>query len=106
MPQLGKSLSGMGAGAQKYDLLTIEDLNDVLSSQLEQNNEASSENRVEEKSSQLSLIDLFRYKSLRWISIICASVDFIIEFIYDGTILSLGKIGVNVYIDQILVGLV
>jgi mannose/fructose/N-acetylgalactosamine-specific phosphotransferase system component IID len=30
----------------------------------------------------------------------------IIEFVYDGTILSLDKIGVNVYLDQILVGFV
>ena len=30
----------------------------------------------------------------------------IIQFIYDGTILSLDKIGINVYLDQILVGLV
>ena len=30
----------------------------------------------------------------------------IIQFIYDGTILSLDKIGISVYLDQILVGLV
>ena len=53
-----------------------------------------------------SLLDLFRYKSLRNITIICALVDLIIEFVYDGTILSLDKIGINVYWDQILVGLV
>ena len=29
-----------------------------------------------------------------------------IQFVYDGTILSLDKIGINVYLDQILVGLV
>ena len=66
----------------------------------------SSEKVIEEKSNNFSLLDLFKYKSLRWIAIICASVDFVIEFIYDGTILSLGKIGISVYLDQILVGLV
>lgn len=30
----------------------------------------------------------------------------IIQFVYDGTILSLDKIGINVYLDQILVGFV
>ncbi len=33
-------------------------------------------------------------------------MDLVVEFIYDGTILSLDKIGVNVYLDQILVGFV
>lgn len=36
----------------------------------------------------------------------CAVIDLVVEFIYDGTILSLDKIGVNVYLDQILVGFV
>lgn len=49
---------------------------------------------------------MFRYKSLRQITITCALINLIIEFVYDGTILSLDKIGVNVYWDQILVGLV
>ena len=55
---------------------------------------------------EYSMADLFRYKSLRSITIICGVVDLIIEFIYDGTILSLDKIGINIYWDQILVGLV
>jgi len=33
-------------------------------------------------------------------------MDLVVEFIYDGTILSLDKIGVNVYLDQFLVGFV
>jgi putative Mn2+ efflux pump MntP len=33
-------------------------------------------------------------------------IDFIIEFTYDGTILSLGKLGINIYFDQMLVGVV
>ena len=53
-----------------------------------------------------SLLDLFRYRSLRMIAIVTGLVDMIVEFIYDGTILSLDKIGINVYLDQILVGLV
>jgi hypothetical protein len=40
------------------------------------------------------------------LTIICGIINFIIEFIYDGTILSLGKIGINVFLDQMLVGLV
>jgi hypothetical protein len=43
---------------------------------------------------------------LRYIAIICPLFDAIIEFVYDGTILSLDKIGINVYLNQILVGFV
>ena len=38
-------------------------------------------------------------------TIFCALIDFIIEFTFDGTILSLSKIGINVYLDQMLVGI-
>ena len=53
-----------------------------------------------------SFFDLFKYTSLRTFSIVCALINMIIQFIYDGTILSLDKIGISVYLDQILVGLV
>jgi hypothetical protein len=33
-------------------------------------------------------------------------INLTIEFVYDGTILGLGKFGINVYFDQILVGFV
>jgi hypothetical protein len=39
------------------------------------------------------------------LTIICALIDFIIEFTYDGTLLSLSKLGINVYLDQMLVGI-
>jgi hypothetical protein len=52
------------------------------------------------------LIDLFVHKSLLKLTIICGLTNFIIEFTYDGTLLSLSKIGVNVFWNQILVGLV
>ena len=66
------------------------------------------EDAIEKKTNneKYSFIDLFRYKSLRNFSIVCALLNMIIQFIYDGTILSLDKIGVSVYLDQILVGLV
>lgn len=53
----------------------------------------------------LTFLDLFRYNSLLKLTIVCALVDFIIEFTYDGTILSLSKIGINVYSDQMVIGL-
>lgn len=43
---------------------------------------------------------------MRYIAIITALINFIIEFIFDGTLLSVGKFGINVYFDQILVGFV
>jgi asparagine N-glycosylation enzyme membrane subunit Stt3 len=55
---------------------------------------------------EYSIIDLFKYKSLRYVSVACTVFNLIIEFIYDGSILSLDKIGINVYLNQILVGLV
>lgn len=33
-------------------------------------------------------------------------IDFIVEFTYDGTILSLDKLGINIYLDQMFVGVV
>lgn len=49
---------------------------------------------------------MFRYPSLRKIAIITAAINFSIEFIFDGTLLSLDKFGINVYFDQMLVGIV
>jgi hypothetical protein len=43
---------------------------------------------------------------LRKIAIVTAIINFVLEFIFDGTLLSLDKFGINVYFDQILVGLV
>lgn len=40
------------------------------------------------------------------ITIVTGTINFSVEFIYDGTLLSLGKFGFNVYFNQILVGLV
>lgn len=40
------------------------------------------------------------------IVIVCGLADFLVEFIYDGSLLSLDNLGVNVYWNQILVGLV
>ena len=54
----------------------------------------------------VSLFDLFRYSSLRYIAIVTALINFVIEFIFDGTLLSLNKFGINVYFNQILVGFV
>lgn len=54
----------------------------------------------------VSLLDLCRYVSLRHIAIVTALMNFVIEFIFDGTLLSLNKFGINVYFDQILVGFV
>ena len=51
-------------------------------------------------------MDLFRYNSLRKIAIVTGAVNFSVEFIYDGTLLSLDKFGFNVYFNQMLVGLV
>ncbi len=51
-------------------------------------------------------MDLFKYKSLINLTIVCALIDFIIEFTYDGTILSLDKLGINIYLDQMFVGVV
>ena len=53
-----------------------------------------------------SLLDLFKYSSLISIAIYTALINMTIQFIYDGTILSLDKIGINIYLDQILIGLV
>ena len=35
-----------------------------------------------------------------------AAINFGIEFVFDGTLLSLDKFGLNVYFDQMLVGIV
>jgi hypothetical protein len=40
------------------------------------------------------------------IAIVTGIINFSIEFIYDGTLLSLDKFGLNVYFNQMLVGLV
>ena len=61
---------------------------------------------VSNDDSEVSYFDLFRYKSLRFIAIATATINFSVEFIYDGTLLSLDKFGLNVYFDQILVGFV
>ena len=49
---------------------------------------------------------MFRYKSLRTIALVTGAVNFSVEFIYDGTLLSLDKFGFDVYFNQILVGFV
>jgi hypothetical protein len=56
------------------------------------------------KGPSITFLDLFKYQSLLKLTILCALIDFIIEFTFDGTILSLSKIGINVYLDQMLVG--
>jgi hypothetical protein len=40
------------------------------------------------------------------LTIACGFTNFIIEFTYDGTIFSLDKIGLDVFVNQMLVGLV
>ena len=79
----------------RRDELTIEDL-DVI----------GAEEPAEEADHGYSLWDLFRYRSVRVMALVCAGMDMIIEFVYDGTLLSLDKIGEDVYVNQILVGLV
>ena len=54
----------------------------------------------------MTFVDLFRYRSLRTIAIVTGAINFSVEFIYDGTLLSLDKFGFNVYFNQMLVGLV
>lgn len=58
------------------------------------------------KNDDVNFLDLFRYSSLRFITVICGTINFTIEFIFDGTLLSLDKFGFNVYFNQMLVGLV
>ena len=64
------------------------------------------EEPAEEADHGYSLWDLFRYRSVRVMALVCAGMDMIIEFVYDGSLLSLDKIGEDVYVNQILVGLV
>lgn len=59
-----------------------------------------------QKDESYSLRDLFEYESLRNITIICGFVNLIMEFMYDSTILSLDKIGVDVHTNQFVVGIV
>lgn len=54
----------------------------------------------------MSYLDLFRYTSLRKIALVTGAINFSVEFIYDGTLLSLDKFGFDVYFNQILVGFV
>lgn len=62
--------------------------------------------QVTSKYDDVSYLDLFRYKSLQLVAIVTGVINFSIEFIYDGTLLSLDKFGLNVYFNQMLVGLV
>jgi hypothetical protein len=61
---------------------------------------------MEEAGQGYSLWDLFKYRSVRAIALVCAGINMIVEFTYDGSLLSLDKIGEDVYVNQILVGLV
>ena len=60
----------------------------------------------EQKQENYSIIDLFRYRSLRWITIICSLINLVIEFMYDASIFSLDRIGINLYVNQFVVGMV
>ena len=50
-------------------------------------------------------MDLFRYKSLRWISISAGLVFLAIQVIYYGTILNLEKVGFNKLVNQQIIGI-
>ena len=53
---------------------------------------------------KLSVLDLFRYPSLRLVSYCCGIINIANEFIYDGTIFNFNRIGLNVHTNQIVVG--
>jgi hypothetical protein len=47
---------------------------------------------------------LFKYKSLRLTSYCCGIVNMAIEFIYDGTLFNLNRVGLNLYTNQMIIG--
>ena len=52
-----------------------------------------------------SLIDLFKYKSLRWKNQICGFIFFAIQLVYYSTTFNLGDIAFDPYINQFIVGM-
>ena len=56
------------------------------------------------RESVVSVRDLFRYKSLRWISISTGIIFFGIQTIYYSTTLNLGQVGFSKTINQVIFG--
>lgn len=52
-----------------------------------------------------SLIDLFKYKSLRWKNQICGFIFFAIQIVYYSTTFNLGDVAFDPYINQFIVGM-
>ena len=51
----------------------------------------------------LSLVSLFKFKSLRLLVYCCGFVHMCIDFTYDGTLYNLGRFGLGIYVNQMVV---
>lgn len=54
-------------------------------------------------SSNLSMLSLCRYRSLRKITYCCGFVHLAINFAYDGTLYNLGRFGMGLYVNQMVI---
>lgn len=79
------------ATTNERPLLTMEDIEEEL------------KNYTAPEESRLGVWSLFRYKSLRLTTYCCGFVHMAVEFIYDGTLFNLNRVGLSVYTNQMVV---
>jgi len=52
---------------------------------------------------KLTVWSLFRFKSLRLTTYCCGFVHMAVEFIYDGTLFNLNRVGLSIYTNQMVI---
>ena len=79
------------------NVVTLEDINSVV--------QAQSEHHEQFKSITVSPLDLLRYKSLRTISFAVAAIVFSKRYVKFGPLILIDNLGVNIFVNQIVMAL-